>query len=154
MNRLLHLVPTALVALTAGIVGAQSSGSAPERWHFEGHFSALTMPIGADEDCGERNAFLDSAGYFYLKSNSVTLEGLGCTIPVSNGTDTSLYPCDKSDQMEAWLASADKELFPAVSFRPLELNQETGEFRLAGEAVQDGQKICFETTGTAKLAEE
>jgi hypothetical protein len=135
-----------------GAAAGQMGGRPEELWRFEGKFTGLTTPVGLGDQCGKWNAFFDSSGYFYLNDNSVTLEGLGCTLPLADGTDADLHPCNKSAQMDAWLNSPDKDLLPAVSFRPFELNRETGAFRLSGEAIHGVDKVCFETTGTATLA--
>jgi len=110
-------------------------------------------PVGADAPCEEWNLTLDSSGFVSLRDDTIVLEGLGCALPLGDGTDTALHPCTGSDQLDAWADSGEGSLLPAWSFQPVQLDRETGAFFLAGEAIHGDEKVCFQTTGTATRVE-
>lgn len=141
------------LTLACGLARGQDSEPSPERWHYEGEMQRLAEPVGIGDSCGDWNSTLDSSGHVLLQDDSVVLEGLGCTLPLGDGSDTTLHPCADSDQLKAWAESGDATLLPSLSFQAVQLDRETGAFFLAGEAIHGDEKICFQTTGTAERVE-
>lgn len=139
--------------LACDLAQGQADEPSPARWHYEGEMQRLAEPVGIDDACGDWNSTLDSSGHVLLQADSVVLEGLGCTLPLGDGTDTTLHPCTDSDQLKAWTDSGDADLLPSLSFQPVQLDRETGAFFLAGEAIHGDEKVCFQTTGTATRVE-